>query len=520
MNTLKTILKYLIIADDLDNRQTIMNFFIQLDKSNVSSQELINYIQSNKLDTATIDILNNLILLFSDIPLNFKEDDKQNDEYAQLRCFIIAEYYFHLTDYTKAIEQLVRCTQLPITKQNITVNLEIVYYRLIQSYIAISKLDLAKRVGLLYLQSNPHSELINKIVNKISHKFASVIKKPTISLCMIVKNEEEFLDGCLASVQGIVNEIIIVDTGSTDKTIEIAKEFNAKIYHFEWIDDFAAARNEALKHATCDWILYLDADERLILHDRSYIFKIINSLPNNIGAILCILESLHSKSDGSSEMHRGAYPRLFRNYGYPKIRFVGKIHEQITPSIQELGKEFVDSEIIIEHLGYNRNNEIIAKKVKRNFDLLLQLVQEEPLNGYAWFQLGQTLGRLHLTQQAINAIEFAIATNNLSKSLKASAYSTLSQFYGNSNNIEKCLDYAELSLSLSPKQQYATHLKAFALLHLKRYEEAITEFNKVLLFKNEGQDYTTTGFDIEIPIGLVYDGIKKAKEYISNEMGN
>src|SRR3989344_859109 len=94
--------------------------------------------------------------------------------------------------------------------------------------------------------------------------------KPTITLCMITKNEEKSLADCLNSAKDVIDEIIIVDTGSTDKTKEIAKKFcdmrtrsqlTAKIYDFKWIDDFSAARNESLKYATKDWILVLDADE-------------------------------------------------------------------------------------------------------------------------------------------------------------------------------------------------------------------------------------------------------------------
>ena len=87
--------------------------------------------------------------------------------------------------------------------------------------------------------------------------------KQTISLCMIAKNEEKHLEECLNSVKELVDEVIIVDTGSTDKTKQIGKKFNAKIYDFKWIDDFSAARNKSLKHATKDWILVLDADEVL-----------------------------------------------------------------------------------------------------------------------------------------------------------------------------------------------------------------------------------------------------------------
>src|SRR4051794_40673333 len=82
-----------------------------------------------------------------------------------------------------------------------------------------------------------------------------------LSLCMIVKNESKHLANCLESVEGVVDEIIIVDTGSTDDTVEIAKSYGAKVYHYEWNDNFSDARNESIKYATGDWILVLDADE-------------------------------------------------------------------------------------------------------------------------------------------------------------------------------------------------------------------------------------------------------------------
>jgi len=85
----------------------------------------------------------------------------------------------------------------------------------------------------------------------------------SISICMIVRNEEKKLPGCLESCAGLGNEIIVVDTGSTDRTKEVAAGMGAKVFDFPWIDDFAAARNESIRHATGDWILWMDADERI-----------------------------------------------------------------------------------------------------------------------------------------------------------------------------------------------------------------------------------------------------------------
>ncbi|MEE1490960.1 MAG: glycosyltransferase family 2 protein, partial [Massilioclostridium sp.] len=104
----------------------------------------------------------------------------------------------------------------------------------------------------------------------------------TISLCMIVKNEEDVLARCLDCVQGIADEIVIVDTGSTDRTKEIAGEYTDKVYDFEWIDDFAAARNFSFSKASCDYILWLDADDVLFEEDRQRFVELKQTLSDSI----------------------------------------------------------------------------------------------------------------------------------------------------------------------------------------------------------------------------------------------
>ncbi|MCX6155058.1 MAG: glycosyltransferase [Candidatus Kapabacteria bacterium] len=335
---------------------------------------------------------------------------------------------------------------------------------------------------------------------------------PFITLAMIVKNEEKFLDGCLESVKGIVDEIIIVDTGSTDTTKEIAQKHAAKIFDFEWIGDFAAARNESLKHCTGKWILYLDADERL---DRLYskdLKYILANLPEEIGGIICTIESDHLQLTGSVENHRGGYPRIFRNYGYPKIQFRGRVHEQITPSIFELGKTVPLSDVVITHLGYNQSREIMESKIKRNYQMLLAHVNEEPLNGYAWYQLGQTLAQMSIIKEAEEAIRFAIKVGSLSCSVYASAAATLSQITGNQKKFSEALEWADKSLSSAPNQVYALNLKAYSLLYLDRNEEAVTIFEEVLKRSRAAQGVPHSGFDIRIPEEIILNGINEAKK--------
>ena len=382
--------------------------------------------------------------------------------------------------------------------------------------------ELSKKVlenaFLLYPKNTELASFIAEVDKKINEQKVEVTdnkqKKLTqnlISLCMIVKNEEKMLPGCLESVCDIVDEIIIVDTGSTDKTVEIAEKFGAKIYHFKWQDDFALARNESLKYATSQWILYLDADERLTEDSRKQIRTLLKSASDTTGGYFCKIESEHYKLDGSTEKHIGGYPRLFRNFVYPNIKFIGKVHEQISPSIIALNKNILMSDITIEHLGYNLSSEEMHQKVKRNYKILLDHIQEEPTNGYAWFQLGQTLGQMQLMEQAEEAIRFAIKCGNLSDSVYASAASTLSQLMGIKKDYNESLYWANETLKIVPKQIYGLSLKAHSLLYLGRKKEAADYFKQALEVIRNNKGIPQTGFDVQISEEILLKGLIESK---------
>jgi len=138
-------------------------------------------------------------------------------------------------------------------------------------------------------------------------------------------------------------------------------------------------------------------------------------------------------------------------------------------------------------------------------------VNDEPTNGYAWFQLGQTLGRLKLVEQSIMALEFAIGTDTLSDSIKASTYSSLSQLKGVMKEFDKALDYAEKSLQITPNQLFARNLKAYALLHLGLFEQSQLMFEAILATFDTKAN-SQIAFDIEVPKSIVLKGLEMAKK--------
>ena len=284
------------------------------------------------------------------------------------------------------------------------------------------------------------------------------------------------------------------------------------VYDFVWNKDFAAARNESLKRCTCDWLIYLDADERIEKESSKKIRQLLLNAPYHVAGYICTIESEHLQLTGSTEMHRGGYPRVFRNLGFPTIRFEGRVHEQIAPSIFEAGKSIDFSDIIIEHLGYNKSREEMDKKIRRNYDLLMQHIQEEPLNAYAWYQLGQTLGNMRLYKEAENAIRFAIELGGMTPSVFASASSTLSQIVGNQGQYEEALFWAEKSLEQAPNQVYALNLKAYSLMHLNRFDEAELLFNEVLRRLRTNKGVPQSGFDIVLDEDIIFTGLNEIKK--------
>ncbi len=131
--------------------------------------------------------------------------------------------------------------------------------------------------------------------------------KPTISACMIVKNEEKLLPQCLESIKDFVDKIIIVDTGSTDRTIEIAKSYGAKIFHHPWENDFSKHRNQSISYATGDWIFVLDGDEEVIQWD-DHLLTILHN--KDIDSVHVKVENIYGKGGGEA-WHNSI--RLFSN---------------------------------------------------------------------------------------------------------------------------------------------------------------------------------------------------------------
>lgn len=288
-----------------------------------------------------------------------------------------------------------------------------------------------------------------------------------LSLSMIVKNEENFLDDCLRSVQGVADEMVVVDTGSTDKTKEIAVRHGAKVIDFAWAGDFSQARNFSLDHCSGEWILYLDADERLDQRHKKTIRLLIRD--RHVSAYNVIIAGDHATEKGSVSQ-ANSYPRLFRNL--PGIRFEGRVHEQLWPSLQRTNSIVRQSDVVIHHLGYASGYDVVRDKALRNLELLRRQVFDTPSDAYAWFQIGNTLVVLKQYEPAREPLLKAL-TLGVDKSVTTSCLNLLAEVELRAGRMEQAIAHLTHSIQLGPKQLMAHWFLALIYSDLKKNEEAL-----------------------------------------------
>lgn len=198
---------------------------------------------------------------------------------------------------------------------------------------------------------------------------------PKISQCMIVKNEEKNIARALAWAKDIAYEQIVVDTGSTDRTVEIAESMGAKVYHFTWIDDFSAAKNHAIDLASGEWIALLDADEYLSDEEAAKLPEFLAKVGKQYYGIAM---SWLQMEDTGRIMAGGTQIRVFRNT--PKLRYRNRIHEEL--AVDGAPPRVADgcSQFSIFHTGYGETADGKGQKGKRNIPIILKELEERPDN--------------------------------------------------------------------------------------------------------------------------------------------
>lgn len=222
--------------------------------------------------------------------------------------------------------------------------------------------------------------------------------KPFVSVCMIVKNEEKVIERCLSSVAHLVDEVIIVDTGSTDLTKEIAAKFTSNIYHFDWISDFSAARNFAASKASGEWILVLDADEYVDEENFNEFINELKVVESNIEAFTAKI--LNFTGRNGENLIQNYHDRVYKNNG--EISYYRKIHEQFKRNDDE-PLQIKNSGLLLFHSGYLNKTVKEKAKSQRNKELLDQEFNENANKAFDYFNFGNEYFSIGEYSKALDA---------------------------------------------------------------------------------------------------------------------
>lgn len=251
---------------------------------------------------------------------------------------------------------------------------------------------------------------------------------------MIIKNEEKYIESCLENASKYCDEIIIADTGSTDSGINICKKFTDKIFYFEWISDFSAARNFSVKRAVGNWIMVLDADEILKIPCKKELSNYLERLPEDVAGIQFEINNI-SENENSREPNPEVITRLFKND--LRFFFSGSIHESVNDSIKNHSFKLSKAPWIINHYGYLKNSDN-KEKSRTYLKAILNEINKKPDD---WKYYG------FAAIEYDKLSEFDNEENMLQKALELSNYIPdiifkLGVFYAaRKNNYEKAIDF-------------------------------------------------------------------------------
>jgi len=256
--------------------------------------------------------------------------------------------------------------------------------------------------------------------------------KATISLCLIVRNAETTLGAALASAEPFVDELIVVDTGSTDRSREIARDCGARVFEFAWCDSFAAARNESLERARGDWIFWMDADDVLPPASGELLRRAVAEHPDRDAAFWVIVEEQAATRGGRQRVMGHAHVKLFPRRD--DLRFCYRVHEQIAPAIRTAGLPILKTGAVVRHVT-DRSPAAQAARRERNLKLALLDLAEHPDDPFVFFSLGTTClfmpGKLPI---AVDYLKRSIAGCQRGSEMQLNAHLFLGQAYGMSGD--------------------------------------------------------------------------------------
>lgn len=328
-----------------------------------------------------------------------------------------------------------------------------------------------------------------------------------ISVCIIVKNEEKHIEECCRRLCPYNFEIVVVDTGSTDRTIDLARKYTDRVYSFAWCDDFSAAKNFAMQKASHNWILSIDCDEYVESIDLNTLQEYMHTQPKAAGRIL-IRNRFTENGQTSYEQVRVS---RFVNRQY--YRFEGAIHEQLVP-ISIPAKYVYSVPVTVLHVGYDGSQEEMRNKSLRNISLLKKELDAQGDDPYLYYQLGQSYRKLHDYENALLYFERGIS---MDVEPALDYVQTMVESYGYTLlDLKRNKDALNLLGVYDVFARRADFLFLMGLVYMNNglFNEAIREFQKSTAMEEFSVDGVNS-YKAYYNIGVIYECtgyVKEAKE--------
>ena len=327
-----------------------------------------------------------------------------------------------------------------------------------------------------------------------------------ISVCIITKNEAHYLKTCLEHLSQYPFEIVVVDTGSSDESIEVAKKYTDKVFNYEWCGDFSAARNYAISCATNDMIMVVDTDEFVEPFDYDKFIKIVSDNEKKVGRII-----LNNQYSRNGEKH-STKEKLSRIFSRKLFEYEGIVHEQIV-SKNKTNFETYEAPVEYIHVGYDGSPEVLEAKTKRNIELLLQELskKEDP---YILYQLGKSFYMQGDYSEALSYFERATGYD-LNPALEYVVDLVVSYGYTliNTNQVEQALMFENLYEEFSYSADFV-FLMGLIYMNNACFEAAVNEFAKAKNYPSCNLSGVNS-FLADYNIGVIFECLGHVEEAVA-----
>lgn len=344
----------------------------------------------------------------------------------------------------------------------------------LNKYKRYAELDKDARYGI----KEQYESILDKNPTLIDWDEASpnVKNTNTLSLCIITKDEEKNIARCINSVKDVVDEIVVVDTGSKDKTVEIAESLGAKVIHTKWEDDFSKARNTAIENAKSDWILFLDADEVVKREDAAKILPLLDDDTVEAYMFKFVNYGGDSVSSGRTQIHYNF--KLFQNNG--KLRYVYPIHENLRNVVDKRDLIYKESGITILHYGYLKETRIEKNKTQRYINMLSKYLLTHPNDMFQHLNLGVEYFNAREYDKALRHLRIVEKGIKANSPLQIRLFRYLIQTHTELKNYDMALKLVNSAKAAYDKIPDFYFLEGNIYVEQKRYKKAIESFNKCL----------------------------------------